>query len=73
MALEVTTQDCTAVSDAELEEMADLCAEGPNPFSVGLLSQQKVAIQLSNHNAVEPASALMGELRVLLGAQALAV
>lgn len=40
MALEVTTQDCTAVSDAELEEMADLCAEGPNPFSVGLLSKQ---------------------------------
>ena len=40
MALEVTTQDCTAVSDAELEEMADLCSEGPNPFSVGLLSKQ---------------------------------
>lgn len=40
MALEVTTQDCTAVTDAELEEMADLCAEGPNPFSVGLLSKQ---------------------------------
>lgn len=40
MALEVTTQDCTAVTDAELEEMADLVAEGPNPFSVGLLSKQ---------------------------------
>jgi hypothetical protein len=40
MALEVTTQDCTAVTDAELEEMADLCAEGPNPFTVGLLSKQ---------------------------------
>lgn len=40
MALEVTTQDCTAVTDAELEEMANLCAEGPNPFSVGLLSKQ---------------------------------
>jgi len=40
MALEVTTQDCTAVTDAELEEMADLCAEGPNPFSIGLLSKQ---------------------------------
>lgn len=40
MALEVTTQDCTAVTDTELEEMADLVAEGPNPFSVGLLSKQ---------------------------------
>ena len=40
MALEITTQDCTAVTDAELEEMADLCAEGPNPFSIGLLSKQ---------------------------------
>ncbi|MEM7094390.1 MAG: hypothetical protein AAF567_15420 [Actinomycetota bacterium] len=40
MGLEVTTQDCTAVTDAELEEMADLVAEGPNPFSVGLLSKQ---------------------------------
>lgn len=40
MALEVETQDCTAITDAELEEMSDLCAEGPNPFSVGLLSKQ---------------------------------
>jgi len=40
MALEITTQDCTAVTDADLEEMADLCAEGPNPFSIGLLSKQ---------------------------------
>lgn len=40
MALEVSTQDCTAVTDAELEEMADLCSEGPNPFSIGMLSKQ---------------------------------
>jgi len=40
MALDVETQDCTAVTDAELQEMADLCSEGPNPFSVGLLSKQ---------------------------------
>ena len=40
MALEVTTQDCTAVTDAELEEMSELCVEGPNPFSIGLLSKQ---------------------------------
>jgi len=40
MVLEVVTQDCTAVTDAELEEMADLCSEGPNPFTIGLLSKQ---------------------------------
>jgi len=40
MALEVETQDCSAVTDAELDEMANLCFEGPNPFSVGLLSKQ---------------------------------
>ena len=40
MAVEVESRDCTAVSDAELEVMADLCAEGPNPFSVGFLSKQ---------------------------------
>ena len=40
MAVEVESRDCTAVSDAELEAMADLCAEGPNPFTVGFLSKQ---------------------------------
>lgn len=40
MGIEVETKDCTAVTDAELEEMADLCAEGTNPFSIGLLSKQ---------------------------------
>lgn len=40
MAIEVETKDCTAVSDAELAEMADLCAESPNAFEVGLLSKQ---------------------------------
>ena len=29
MALDVVTKDCTQLSDAELAEMADLCAEGP--------------------------------------------
>ena len=29
MAIDVETKDCTALSDAELAEMADLCAEGP--------------------------------------------
>ncbi len=40
MAIEVETKDCTAVTDAELSEMADMCVDGPNPFSVGLLSKQ---------------------------------
>ena len=40
MAIDVETKDCTAITDAELAEMADMCADGPNPFSVGLLSKQ---------------------------------
>ena len=43
MALEVTTKDCTALSDSELAEMADLCAEGPSCYEVGLLSKQAEA------------------------------
>jgi hypothetical protein len=40
MAIDVTTKDCTALSDAELAEMADICAEGPSRFEAGLLSKQ---------------------------------
>ena len=40
MAIEVETKDCTAISDAEIAEMADLCTESPNAFEVGLLSKQ---------------------------------
>jgi hypothetical protein len=40
MAIEVETKDCTALSDAELSEMADLCAEGPHRFETGDLSKQ---------------------------------
>ncbi len=40
MAVEATSRNCTAVSDSDLAELADLCAQGPNPFSVGLLSKQ---------------------------------
>lgn len=40
MAVDVESRDCTAVSDAELEAMADLCADGQNPFTVGFLSKQ---------------------------------
>jgi hypothetical protein len=41
MAIDVETKDCTALSDAELGEMADICAEGPAGFDVGLLSKQR--------------------------------
>ncbi len=40
MAIEVETKDCTALHDAELAEMADLCAEGPSRFEAGFLSKQ---------------------------------
>ena len=40
MAIEVETKDCTALSDAELAEMADICADGPSRFEAGLLSKQ---------------------------------
>jgi hypothetical protein len=40
MALDVTTKDCTALGDAELAEMADLCADGGIGYEVGTLSKQ---------------------------------
>lgn len=40
MALDVTTKDCTALSDAELAEMADLCAEGGVCHEIGTISKQ---------------------------------
>jgi hypothetical protein len=40
MALDVTTKDCTALSDAELAEMADLCADGGISYEIGTLSKQ---------------------------------
>lgn len=39
MAIEVESKDCTAVTDAELDEMAQLSSESPNSFSMGLLSK----------------------------------
>jgi len=41
MTIEVDTKDCTALSDAELGEMADISAEGPAGFDVGFLSKQR--------------------------------
>jgi hypothetical protein len=43
MTLEVETKDCTALSDAELAEMADICTDGPAGFDIGLLSKQPEA------------------------------
>ncbi|MCQ3805927.1 MAG: hypothetical protein OXB92_08185 [Acidimicrobiaceae bacterium] len=40
MAIEVETKDCSAVCDAELTEMADLCAGSRNALEVGMLSKQ---------------------------------
>jgi hypothetical protein len=41
MALEVDTKDCTALADAELTEMADIVADGPAGFDIGMLSKQR--------------------------------
>ena len=41
MSIEVETKDCTALSDAELAEMADIAAAGPAGFDVGFLSKQR--------------------------------
>ncbi len=43
MAIEVDTKDCSSLSDADLTEMADLCAESSNAFEIGLLSKQAEA------------------------------
>jgi len=40
MAIDVDTKDCTQLSDSDVAEMADLCAEGPSGLGVGLLSKQ---------------------------------
>lgn len=40
MAVEVETRDCTSLTDAEIAEMADLCADGSVPHEVGLVSKQ---------------------------------
>ena len=41
MAIDIETKDCTALGDAELAEMADICANGPAGFDIGLLSKQR--------------------------------
>ncbi len=41
MAIDVETKDTSALSDAELAEMADLCVDGPSGYDVGLLSKTR--------------------------------
>jgi hypothetical protein len=43
MSMQVETKDCTQLGDAELAEMADLCAEGPIQYEIGTLSKQAEA------------------------------
>jgi hypothetical protein len=53
MATEVETKDCTALSDSELAEMADLCASGPRAYEAGLLSklvEEWVLVTLAREN-----------------------
>ncbi len=41
MTIEVETKDCTALSDAELEELATLTADHPYHFDIGVVSKQR--------------------------------
>lgn len=41
MAIEVETKDCTALSDGELAEMADLSMGSPAGYDIGLLSKAR--------------------------------
>ncbi|HSL59931.1 MAG TPA: hypothetical protein VK866_18950 [Acidimicrobiales bacterium] len=43
MAIDVDTKDCTQLSDSDVAEMADLCADGPSRLEIGLLSKQAEA------------------------------
>jgi len=49
MALVATTKDCTQLSDTELAEMADICAEGPSGYEIGTLNKQAEAWVLCTH------------------------
>ena len=49
MAIEVDTKDCTALSDAELEEMADLVGDEPLHFDIGVLSKERDSWVLVTH------------------------
>jgi len=40
MSIEVETKDCTGLSDVELSELADLCAESSFPHEIGALTKE---------------------------------
>ena len=40
MALQAETKDCTGLSDSELSEMADICADGSAGYDVGIITKQ---------------------------------
>ncbi|MGH9169664.1 MAG: hypothetical protein ACRD0Z_02135 [Acidimicrobiales bacterium] len=48
-ALEVVTKDCTALTDSELAEMADLSVGSAAPWEVGFLSKQREEWVLVTH------------------------
>jgi hypothetical protein len=55
MAIDVETKDCTALSDSELAEIADICADGPASYDIGLLSKQReewVLVTRARNNGV---------------------
>ena len=49
MAMTVSTKDSTALSDAELAEMADLCVDREPNFDIGFLSKQREEWVLVTH------------------------
>jgi hypothetical protein len=57
MAIDVETKDCTALGDAELEEMGDICVDGPARYDIGLLSKQReewvLVTQARNNGALQ--------------------
>ena len=49
MAMTVTTKDTTALTDSDLAEMADLCANRDPHFDIGFLSKQREDWVLVTH------------------------
>jgi hypothetical protein len=47
--IEVVTKDCTALSDSELAEMADICVAGTAGYEVGFLSKHREEWVLVTH------------------------
>ena len=49
MAMTVTTKDTTALTDSDLVEMADLCADRDPGFDIGFLSKIREDWVLVSH------------------------